>query len=467
MSDTPSERDGKLEIASALRDSADDISRSIIDLQAEFNDLASLTSDIADAYELAAQIEPLPPSPIVIPSLGDMMVDYMQADGDQEIVVPNGRYKAGTISIDRPATDGKFNGWLVLRAETPGEVFIDQAAAALILKGNQRVMLIDFASDNGLMQIDASNVTFWGGDFTFPHTTWAEQDGWPHDRHTGWSMVNNVPRTAVIGGASSNVNFYGVDLHDTGSMITYEGSSGRDSKVLGCHFWGIGHGGAWKGKLYQGTAENQPEWWDEWVAANPTHPFAVGGWPGSFDPYDRLHGAAIGNAAGGANNLEIGWCHIHDNARFRDRNDPRYTSETTKGLSLSTNDHSTNDMWIHDMWIHGVDHGMQIRTGTHRAGKAPQTFTNGRVSAMNVWGCGNKTMSKPDGDTRTDWINDADGKPIRYRTSLGQWNATGDRRLQATTLDWRGEPEVGEQSPSEIWRAQNPDPYRFMGWPNG
>jgi hypothetical protein len=57
------------------------------------------------------------------------IVDYIRQPGDQVIDVPDGTYRGGDVSAPHDATDGPYNGWLVLRAETKGGVVVDLADA--------------------------------------------------------------------------------------------------------------------------------------------------------------------------------------------------------------------------------------------------------------------------------------------------------------------------------------------------
>src|SRR5205823_4766631 len=55
------------------------------------------------------------------------ILDYVAMPGDQVVTVPNGTYSAGTVTAVHPATSGGLRGWLVLVAQTPGGVVVDQS----------------------------------------------------------------------------------------------------------------------------------------------------------------------------------------------------------------------------------------------------------------------------------------------------------------------------------------------------
>ena len=110
--------------------------------------------------------------PVVTGTRAGSVVDYLAMPGDQAVTVPNGTYRGGTSTVDRPATNGPYKGWLVLVAQSQGGVVVDLSAAPLTLAANAgRVMFVGFRFVNGTVSVEGHDVAFWYTDHTFPAST--------------------------------------------------------------------------------------------------------------------------------------------------------------------------------------------------------------------------------------------------------------------------------------------------------
>src|SRR5438105_1148293 len=61
------------------------------------------------------------------------ITDLAKMPGDHAVIVPKGTYTAGEVTAVHPATGGPLKGWLVLLAESPGDVVIDQSPPGTVV----------------------------------------------------------------------------------------------------------------------------------------------------------------------------------------------------------------------------------------------------------------------------------------------------------------------------------------------
>jgi hypothetical protein len=154
---------------------------------------------------------------------GRNIADYIQRQGDQVVVVPDGTYHGRTVHAPHNRTNGKYRGWLVLQAEHRGGVVVDLEGAQLQLdQATSRVLFVGFRFVNGSITIEGHDIAFWYTDHTFPARTWAAQgpNGAPERGY--YRSPDTVHAYATT---TRDVAFYGSDLHDTGDAIDVSNST--------------------------------------------------------------------------------------------------------------------------------------------------------------------------------------------------------------------------------------------------
>lgn len=194
----------------------------------------------------------------------DDITKYMKLPGDQVVVVPSGRYRAGTVTTDHPETKGRFGGWLVLVAASPSSVVVDLQDAALTFRpGASRILMVGFKFENGSIDIGGNHIAFWYTDHTFPADVWVAQAPDPDHPERG---RYRAPRTVYAHDKTSDhVTFLGSDIHDASTGILI--SKSDDTTLRGVHMWGFGDKG--------------------------------------LDPQDVTHSDAIGGVAGDSRRLQV------------------------------------------------------------------------------------------------------------------------------------------------------------------
>jgi hypothetical protein len=205
------------------------------------------------------------------PSYGSDIRSYMQDQtsmvdrpGDQVIVVPNGTYTAGAIATNRANTTGKYKGWLVLVAQTPGQVIVDQSPPGTALAGgltangdleflnsSPRVLFVGFKFTNGTIRTatfptvagELNHLAFWYCEHTFPATVWAAEAGHPVNPGDPSTQYHDAPRCIDMRYGTNNVWLYGCNLHDTGTAVLPRAGCSFLSFV-GCKFANLNDGGS-------------------------------------------------------------------------------------------------------------------------------------------------------------------------------------------------------------------------------
>jgi hypothetical protein len=192
------------------------------------------------------------------------ITDYMRLDGDQVVVVPNGRYRAGDVRKAHAETGGKYGGWLVLVAESKGGVVVDMSDGGLTFKPQaSRIMMVGFRFENGSIDIQGNHISFWYTDHTFPAEVWADQA--PDREHPERGRFR-APRTIYAhDDTSDHITFNGSDLHDASSGIIM--SKNTDLELHGVEMWNLSDKG--------------------------------------LDPNDVTHSDAIGGVAGESKRLKV------------------------------------------------------------------------------------------------------------------------------------------------------------------
>jgi hypothetical protein len=222
------------------------------------------------------------------PRDGDSILQYLGGDGDRVVVVPDGRYSGGEITLDRQETGGDFAGWLVLVAATRGGVVIDQTpegqqhdgldgAGPLVLEGDVRTVFVGFAFENGPLMIEGDRVRLWYTDHTFPIEEWARQSNWPSQ---GLNVGTNphqpfytTAETILVGPNTAGIEIMGADIHDTARGI--HSNVGSEVRVVGTSGQNFYDYGADRGRLAVGSPDLRhevPDWWQAWKQAASADP---------------------------------------------------------------------------------------------------------------------------------------------------------------------------------------------------
>jgi hypothetical protein len=170
----------------------------------------------------------------------ESIAGFTTGPGDRVVTVPDGTYAGGVVDTDRPETGGRYNGWLVVRAQNPGEVVVDLEGAALdVTKDASRIVFVGIRFVNGTVFVQGSDVTFWYTDHSFPADVWVEQAPDPGRPQRGYYRA---PRAIDASGPDAErVSLYGVDVHDTGTALIASGSS--DVLLSGTTIWNLSDGG--------------------------------------------------------------------------------------------------------------------------------------------------------------------------------------------------------------------------------
>jgi hypothetical protein len=206
-----------------------------------------------------------PPDPTPPPTyLSSNITDYIELRGDQVVTVPDGRYRAGDVNAPHAATAGAYKGWLVLRAQSMHGVVVDLRGAELELgERTTRVAFVGFKFVNGSIRIKGQDLAFWYTDHTFPAREWVDQAA--DERHPERGYYR-APRTIYADeGTVRRVNFYGTDVHDTGTAMLV--SRSKQLQLRGVHMWDLSDDG--------------------------------------LDPQDVVHPDAIGGVAGQSEDLTV------------------------------------------------------------------------------------------------------------------------------------------------------------------
>jgi hypothetical protein len=266
-------------------------------------------------------------------NLGTNITDYVRQRGDQVITVPDGTYRAGPVNAPHPATDGAFNGWLVLRAESLHGVVVDLRGAQLDLQaGTTRVLFVGFRFVNGSVDVQGQDIGFWYTDHSFTAQEWVAQAPNKSRPEQGYYRA---PRTIyAYEGSTKRVSFYGTDVHDTSSGILI--SKSEDVLLQGAHLWNFGDGG--------------------------------------LDPQDVTHSDAIAGVAGQSTGLTVRDSWVQGRIMLADANGSRTIGGPHRGFLFE-------DDWVSDSPSGGF---------TFVSGKpAPPWGIFGRRANVRSWGHNN------------------------------------------------------------------------------
>ena len=331
------------------------------------------------------------------------VVDLITMHGDQVVTVPNGTYTAGPVSAAHPDTKGPFKGWLVLVAQTPGGVVVDQsppgtpigngltANGDLILKSDtSRVMFVGFKFVNGSVHVQGNNIGMWYTDHSFPAAVWANEPGHPSNQY------HQAPRALYLDYGSSNIGIYGADLHDTGTAL-YIQSGVRNVTVSGIHITNLTDGGS------------------------------------KFDPNDIVHPDCIAMVGGDLNNVEI------TDSWMQPVNPGTIGIVPEDPYGPITNLNMTN-LWISDVVSGGgINIASNVRSDFPRSGRG----VFGTISNVRLWNNGWDRNEQIDGQNNTDVPN------------------RNPNRINFPTTDYvTGPPPAGAVDPATSWR----NAYHYSDW---
>ncbi len=156
----------------------------------------------ASAIALAAPLGAPEPSPIESPTPAvaqSNLLDYFVQPGDQIVTVPNGTYNGGTISAPHPETTGRYDGWLILQAETKHGVTV--TGELRLEAGTSRILLVGFQFRDARVFVSGEHVALWYSDHQFPDTDWYVE-GRP------------IPRQVFFQYPGRFISLLGADLHN-------------------------------------------------------------------------------------------------------------------------------------------------------------------------------------------------------------------------------------------------------------
>jgi hypothetical protein len=188
------------------------------------------------------------------------IIPFVAGPGGREVVVPNGTYVGGAIRAPH-------DGWLVLRAESPGGVTVDLSETGLSLDdGTSRVIFVGFRFVNGSVRMaGVQDIHFWYCDFSFPPEEWARQyraagGTVPADRAArnrfASRMANPLPtsvraRPGVVDPSRGNqrIGFWGSDFHDIGDDAIFL-SDTETVLMAGLRIWNVDERQADPGRTY-------------------------------------------------------------------------------------------------------------------------------------------------------------------------------------------------------------------------
>lgn len=177
------------------------------------------------------------------------IVPFIGSPGGREVVVPNGVYSGGAISAPH-------DQWLVLRAQTPGQVVVDLRDTGLQLDdGTSKIVFVGFRFVNGTVRLSGvRDVHFWYCSFSFPAEEWARQyaaagGSAPADRRVrnefGTRMANPLPTAVRMRQGMRNtslenerVGFWGSDFSDIGDDGIFV-TRAQQVNVAGVRIWNI------------------------------------------------------------------------------------------------------------------------------------------------------------------------------------------------------------------------------------
>ena len=180
---------------------------------------------------------------------GGSILEFLNQPGGREVVVPNGHYTGGKVSA-------AHDDWLILRAETQGQVIVDLDDTGLQLdEGTSKVLFVGFTFVNGEVRLGGvTDVAFWYCDFSFPPEQWTRQyqkaggTTAPADRKVrddfGTKMPNPLPTGIRLRtGEESNVGntrvgVFGSDLHDLGDDGLFL-TDAKGIRLEGLRIWNI------------------------------------------------------------------------------------------------------------------------------------------------------------------------------------------------------------------------------------
>lgn len=164
------------------------------------------------------------------------IAQYIQQNGDQVIEIPNGTYSGGgTVATNHNSTTGPCKGWLVLKAQTPGQVVVNLSGSGLSISSPaSHIAFIGIKFINAGIHVTANNLLF----------IYTVHDGSPGQSSTDPSLKDFYLNNSNV----DNIKLYGADLYDSCDGLALSGSSNvtltgtvvrdmydPDGSAAGCH----------------------------------------------------------------------------------------------------------------------------------------------------------------------------------------------------------------------------------------
>jgi hypothetical protein len=403
----------------------------------------------------------IPPAPT-----GGGGVDYgrdiyawARQPGDQVLTVPNGTYSAGTYNPANPpgrgvvttnnltdaghaATAGPYKGYLILQAETPGQVIVDMSAPGTALAGGvtangdmylsgqyvggttSNIIFSGFKFQNGAITNAATNIHFWYPEVTHPFSHWSAETGYsPSGAGTNYHGTNDC---LFLTYGCVNTRWLGAYFHDIGTGPTLQAGV-RSVRMTGFKVGRVDHGGRY----------------------DLIHPDALaflGGniWSNDFADFDI-------NATGyglGVNNQNL-------------------SGTWAGGAGTWTSSDSSNNTFTRG-WIHGCA-GAGFQVNCFRKMDGSGTINNGTLTDFHVWG--NGTLSGGQSDPGYQYIESVDtAQGITYTVGA---NPQPSRITYSATNSDSGVAQVGTD-PATAWQATSGHSssladllayFTALGWP--
>jgi hypothetical protein len=337
---------------------------------------------------------------------------WCRLPGDLWYQVPNGTYTAGQLSdAVHPATGGRYGGWVVLVAETPGSVIVDMSPPGdnlgggltangdlIIDSASQRIMFVGFKFIDGTLTIDAPKIRGYYTDHQFSVASWTGEPGFNISNPFSSSNYHHWGNRAILTQSHSiGFDLIGSDLHNS-STAYYPQAGARTHNIIGCDFYNISNGN------YYGDSGGD----------HGTHPDCGGLVGGNYD------------------GLTITDCHLH----------PGKANGGIAGI-VADGDSTSNsgshgpitNFTLSRVWIHNLSGvGLSVGGSSTGSGKCLVTGTD-----FHVWDCNDAEIIY--------WL---DGVDVAY--TLGATIGDNSRVLYKPTSSTQGVAQTGTD-PATAWRA--------------
>lgn len=216
------------------------------------------------AYRLQGPLAPPPPPPPPPPpgNFGTHLGDYMRQPGDQILVMANGNYDGANINVlnsVHAATGGVYNGWLIIQAQTQGQVTVDLSTTGMPLVWDGvnngfthkqiRILFVGINFKFGMFVPEwVQYVRFYYCDWTVPINNWNTNQyvpaytakyGQPPAQGSTFDdsmgLANFVP-SMTRQAFTDTIEYYFCNMHNIGDHLMFLNSC-SNIKMQGCNAW--------------------------------------------------------------------------------------------------------------------------------------------------------------------------------------------------------------------------------------